>query len=177
LSDPDFAQRVLASVTFDREDCVYIYGLRYPRSYFVGRIAHLRNDEPAAQAAFTLARDAAAASLQRQPDSLRSQMVLAIIDSSLGRHDEAVREAKAACDRLPMEKDAVAGADLQIELACIEARAGKIDDAIGRLEMLARVPSPLDFGFLTLFQDWDSLRGDSRFQAIVEQFAPKSGSL
>ncbi len=57
--------------------------------------------------------------------------------------------------------------------AYIRLDRGEKDRAIEQLARAARIPSNLSYGFLKLHHQWDSLRGDPRFEKIVASLAPK----
>jgi hypothetical protein len=44
-----------------------------------------------------------------------------------------------------------------------------------QLEMLARIPSDINYGELRFNPEWDSLRGDPRFDKLVAMLMPKAG--
>jgi hypothetical protein len=67
--------------------------------------------------------------------------------------------------------DAVAGTDLILNLAVIYAWTGEKDLALMQLAEAAQLPSSLNYGWLRLHPDWDSLRGDPRFEKIVASLA------
>jgi len=75
---------------------------------------------------------------------------------------------------LPVSKDALNGADLVVSLALIYAWTGEKDRAIEQLAKAAQVPGNLSYGLLILHPEWDSLRGDPRFERIVASLAPKN---
>jgi len=60
-----------------------------------------------------------------------------------------------------------------MNLAQIYTWIGDKDHAIEQIAALERVPNPLSYGLLKLQPDWDSLRGDLRFEKIVTSLAPK----
>jgi hypothetical protein len=45
--------------------------------------------------------------------------------------------------------------------------------AVEQLETLAKIPAGPPYGELRLSPNWDSLRGDPRFEKIVASLAPK----
>jgi hypothetical protein len=98
--------------------------------------------------------------------------VLALIDAELGAKEKAIHEGRTACDMLPVSKDALDGGALITNLARVYALTGKRDLAITPLEIPAKLPG-LTYGELRLGPDWDSLRGDPRFEKIVASLAPK----
>ena len=54
-------------------------------------------------------------------------------------------------------------------LAMIAAWVGDKDLAFEQLDSIIRLPSPLSYGGLKLFPWWDPLRGDPRFEKILEE--------
>jgi hypothetical protein len=74
---------------------------------------------------------------------------------------------------LPVEKDAVTGVLLITNLARIYALTGEKDLALKQLEIVSKLPVGPSYGQLRLDPEWDSLRGDPRFEQIVASLAPK----
>jgi hypothetical protein len=58
-------------------------------------------------------------------------------------------------------------------LADIYALTGEKDLALERLARVSNLPFGPSYGDLRLDPDWDSLRGDPRFEKIVASLAPK----
>jgi len=92
-----------------------------------------------------------------------------MIDAALGRKEDAIREGRRAVELLPVTKDAWTGAQVLTNLAITYAWAGEKDLAIKQLEELIRIPGPVSYGQLRLHPFWDPLRGDPRFEKIVEE--------
>jgi hypothetical protein len=71
----------------------------------------------------------------------------------------------------PDSKDAALGPSFEDNLACIEAHFGEKDKAIAALEHLLTIPYafPVTRALLRLDPDWDSLRGDPRFEKLLEE--------
>jgi TolB-like protein/lipoprotein NlpI len=98
--------------------------------------------------------------------------VLGLIDAALGRKEEALREGQRAIDLLPVEKDAIRGAAMIKYSAMIAAWAGDNDLACEQLASALRYPSSPSYGDLKLLPWWDPLRGDPRFEKLVNQILP-----
>ena len=92
-----------------------------------------------------------------------------MIDAYLGRKDEALREGQRAVELVPMEKDTLEGVRRVANLAMIAAWVGEKDLAFEQLESIIHRPSPLSYGGLKLFPWWDPLRGDPRFEKLLEE--------
>jgi hypothetical protein len=103
--------------------------------------------------------------------------VLALIDAVLGDKEKAIQEGRTACDMLPLAKDAVVGVILITNLARIYALTGEKDLALKQLDIVSKLPYGPSYGELRLDPEWDSLRGDPRFEKIVASLALKNGNL
>jgi tetratricopeptide (TPR) repeat protein len=152
------------------------YNISWPRDWHVGLVAHCFKDNDAAKNAFTSARTAAAKNVSDQPDYAAAWAILGAIDAGLGRKDEAIVEGKRACQLLPLSKDAWDGAGLVSYLALIYTWVGEKDLALEQLAIAAKAPNGITYGELKLDPMWDSLRGDRRFEKLVESWAPKSAA-
>jgi len=75
---------------------------------------------------------------------------------------------------LPVAKDAMKGVVLITNLARIYALTGEKDLALKQLDIVSKIPFGPSYGHLRLDSEWDSLRGDPRFEKIVASLAPKS---
>jgi TolB-like protein/Flp pilus assembly protein TadD len=148
--------------------------IQWGRDYMEGVFARLKGDTPGAQASFTRARTEQQQIVNAQPDYGPALCVLGLIDAGLGRKDDAVREGRRAVEVLPISKDSINGAHIMDSLALIYAWVGEKDLAMDQLSRSVQVPGGAYYGILRLFPQWDPLRGDPRFEKIVESLAPKS---
>ena len=110
--------------------------------------------------------------VREQPDYAPAWSRLGLIDAGLGRKEDAIREGRRACELLPVTKDSVDGPNYITNLAMIYAWTGEKDLALEQLAMTAQIPSGVTYGELKLYPQWDSLRGDPRFEKIVASLAP-----
>jgi TolB-like protein/class 3 adenylate cyclase/Flp pilus assembly protein TadD len=164
------ATRVLTNYP---RDGVVNNGVNYPYLYWEGVLARLQGDSAKARTAFTGARSEVEKIVEAQPDFAAAFSLLGMIDAGLERKEEALRQGHRGCELLPISKDAIDGMDLAINLAQIYAWTGEKDRAIEQIAAVERAPNPLSYGRLKLHPDWDSLRGDPRFEKIVSSLAPK----
>src|SRR5204863_4937783 len=141
--------------------------------FMEGLIARMTNEEQKAQLAFAAARAEQEKVVQAQPNYAPAQCVLGLIDAALGRKEEALREGWRAVELLPVEKDSMNGANMVKYLAMIAAWVGDKDLACEQLAVVIRSPSSLSYGQLKLLPFWDPLRGDPRFEKIVNSLAPR----
>jgi TolB-like protein/class 3 adenylate cyclase/Tfp pilus assembly protein PilF len=141
----------------------------FNRPFVEGVIARMTKDDEKARSAFTAARAEQEKIVQAQPNYGPALCVLGLIDAGLGRKDDALREGQRAVELLPVEKDAMVGSGMIKYLAMIAAWLGNKDLACEQLAIVIRRPSGLSYGELKLWPFWDPLRGDSRFEEIVEE--------
>ncbi len=145
----------------------------FPRSWCEGMAAHLRGDDDAARAFFTTARAEVEALVRAHPDDGGVACSFGMVNAFLGNKTEAIANGERAVALLPMSKDALDGSLLIGYLAVIYAWVGEKDLALEQLEQATKVPSSWSYGNLRLHPYWDPLRGDPRFDAIVESLARK----
>jgi Flp pilus assembly protein TadD len=111
--------------------------------------------------------------VRAQPNNANPLSILALIDAQLGEKEKAIREGRTACDMIPISKDAFNGVELITNLATVYALTGEKDLALEQLEIVTKLPAGPNYGQLRLGPEWDSLRGDPRFEKIVASLAPK----
>jgi eukaryotic-like serine/threonine-protein kinase len=86
----------------------------------------------------------------------------------LGRNAQAIAEGEHGAGLAPLTKDHVGGLYDQQVLAQIYMVAGDPDKAIDHLHALLQVPSFLSPARLRIDPTWVSLRGNARFQALIQ---------
>ena len=94
----------------------------------------------------------------------------------LGGKSLALDEGRRAIALTPLEKDVNNGSFVLQYFAITAAWAGDKELALQQLETGLRDPAAsvaLSYGTLKLHPFWDPLRGDPRFEKIVESLAPK----
>ena len=148
--------------------------LNFPRSWCEGMAARSKGDVATAQTAFLAAHAELERTVSEQPGYAPALCVLGLIDAALGRKDEAIREGRHAIELLPITKDSIDGAELMKYMGVIYAWCGEKDLAIEQIEATLKIPSTLSYGNLKLHPNWDSLRGDPRFEKIVTDLAPQN---
>jgi TolB-like protein/Tfp pilus assembly protein PilF len=163
------AAKVTRALAFISPEGDTLYNVRMPRNVFEGIAARARGDSATAHAAFTAARAEMEKIVIEQPDYAEALCMLGVIDAGLGRKEEALTEGRRAVELLPVTKDAMTGAELMMFLAIIYAWTGEEDLALKELTSLLKIPGHLSYGQLRLHPYWDPLRGDPRFDKIVEE--------
>ena len=180
LDNPDFAEYERSPAAYARalshlppEGSVAPGGFLIPRALYEGAYARFQGDAVRARDAFTAARVEVAKAVAARPDSAVALSDLGLIDAGLGRKEEALAEGRRACEMLPVAKDAIVGPGQLANLANIYAWTGEKAAAVETLTALLRVPYALSYGALKLDPQWDDLRGDPGFEALVASQAPK----
>jgi TolB-like protein/Flp pilus assembly protein TadD len=145
-----------------------------PRSFYEGIVYSYLNDREKARSAFEEARLIAERSLRESPDSATRHVLLGQILAGLGQKEAAIAEGKRAVELLPEAEDALTGPKITRGLAIIYARTGEIDHALQLLDHLLTVPAGVTVPLLELDPVWDPLRGDPRFQTLINKYAAKA---
>jgi TolB-like protein/Tfp pilus assembly protein PilF len=172
--DPAAAERAL--VALGDNPCWGESTIDLSRSFGEGLLARMTKDEARARTAFEAARAQQEKIVQAQPDYGPTLCVLGLIDAALGRKGLALDEGRRAIALMPLEKDVRNGSLVLQYFAITAAWAGDKELALQQLEAGLRAPDAslmLSYGALKLFPFWDPLRGDPRFEKIVESLAPK----
>ena len=166
------AERLLAASP--RQDFQDIdFSFYYPKSWYQAMIARAKGDAAKATAAFRECREILAQRLVVKPEHARTIAVLAQVDANLGQKDLAISEAQHAIDLMPTSKDIYDGALVLEGLAQVYTWTGDRDRAIETLQKLVAMPGYTNYGRLKLHPLWAPLRGDPRFEKIVNSLAPK----
>ncbi|HJY19840.1 MAG TPA: hypothetical protein VJ278_01515, partial [Chthoniobacterales bacterium] len=175
LIDRDFAEAERVLAVSAREDFQDIdYSFYYPKAWFEAMIARAKGDS--ATAAFSAARAILEQRLTVKPEHARTLAVLAQVDAALGHKELAIQEAKHAVDLMPVSKDIYDGALVLEGLAQVYTWTNEPDRAIELLQKLVTMPGYTNYARLKLHPMWNPLRGDPRFEKIVNSLAPKDQS-
>jgi TolB-like protein/Tfp pilus assembly protein PilF len=145
------------------------FNVRMPRSFCEGLAARSRGDAASAEKAFNATCIEMENLVREQPDYAEALCILGMSDAALGRKEDALREGRRAAELLPVTKDAMTGAEVLRNLAITYAWTGEKDLAIKQLEELLPLYGPISYGQLRLHPWWDPLRGDPRFDELVEE--------
>ena len=139
-----------------------------------GLLARMMKDKNKALSAFNAARADQEKLVQTQADYGPPVCALAVINSGLGRKEEALRQIQRAVELVPIQKDFFNGADMIEYSAVVAAWVGEKDLALQDLAKATQLPSfGVTYGRLKLLPWWDPLRGDPRFEKIVASLVPK----
>jgi TolB-like protein/Flp pilus assembly protein TadD len=145
-----------------------------PKAFLEGEIYLLQGDEAKARTAFEHARVVSDQLLRAAPADAARHGQHGLILAALGQKQEAIAEGKRAVELLPESEDAFDGPQVTAALAQIYAWTGEFEEAFRLLDHLLVVPNGLTVPMLKLDPTWDPLRNDSRFQALLDKYSPKT---
>src|SRR6266404_4606791 len=174
MLDGNYAQAERVLIASPRQDFQDIdFSFYFPKSWYRAMVSRAKGDSAGAMAAFRECREILAQRLIVKPEHARTIAVLAQVDAGLGQKDLAIREAQHAIDLMPVSKDIYDGALVLEGLAQVYTWSGDRDRAIELVQKLVTMPGYTNYGRLKLHPLWSPLRGDPRFEKIVNSLAPK----
>src|SRR5205823_3100903 len=103
------------------------------------------------------------------PEDAKMVAMLALIHAALGNKEEALRQARRAEELLPIARDSFDGPIIATTAAAVNAEIGENDLAIEQLHSLIGIPNGPTGGLLRAEPEWNPLRADPRFQALIER--------
>jgi TolB-like protein/Flp pilus assembly protein TadD len=142
-------------------------GYTFPKAWYEGLVARGQGDIKAMQRRLESARHTIEADPRQCSEDAKTRSMLGLIDAALGRNEDAVQEGRSAVDLLPISRDAYDGPLLATNLAVIYAQVGERDLALAQLAELMTLPNGPTPGTLRVEPEWDSLRGDPRFEKLL----------
>ena len=143
---------------------------------YLGNLRQLAGDARGAKTNYAEALDELRLEMAKQPDNADIHSYLALAYCGLGDRTNAVKYAALAVTEVPIDKDALSGAYYLDIQARVWSRLGDRDAAIPAIEALMKRPAPFPLTptLLTLDPDFDKLRTDARFTALINN-VPLSG--
>jgi tetratricopeptide (TPR) repeat protein len=163
---PPIMQCDLAAA-WDRLEAVDDQFSYLPRELLAARLHELAGDAESARASYEAARLHLQATVRDRPADERIASSLGLAYTGLGRKQDAIRQGLLGVEMLPVEREALRGAQRRTELAEIYARLGEPDLAIDQLGFLLERPGFLSMSYLRIDPTWDPIREHPRFEALV----------
>jgi TolB-like protein/Tfp pilus assembly protein PilF len=145
--------------------------------HFLGVLQTLEGRQDDARRNFLQAKAELETIQREQPTNPFVAILLGYTEGRLGNKEAALRAGERAVSLPTAMDDPVYGPIIEEQLAGIEASVGEPDRAIAKIERLLTKPYgayPLTQAGLRLDPLWDALRGDPRFEAIVNGPEPKT---
>ena len=132
-------------------------------------IQRLRGDSEGSRLAFEQARQIVNKRISHRPDDPNLFGYLAFCYAALGQKEEALAAIQRAAALAPMSQDAVDGANWMGTLAEVYVLTGDSEAALEQLAKVVKLPNGITYGDLLLNPEWDVVRNDPRFDAILAQ--------
>jgi serine/threonine protein kinase/tetratricopeptide (TPR) repeat protein len=171
LHDYDRARAAIAGTAFVPDS---FKGPFCPPSWFEGLLARAEKNPEKANAAFAAAAQWAHSGWGDNPSDPTRLSIIGLINAGMGKREEAIRAAK---DSVTMRsQDALDRPMLIANLALVYSWLGDKDLALEKLATVAKGPAGPSFGDLHLNPRWNELRGDERFEALVDALRPQAGA-
>lgn len=145
-----------------------------PKELLAGFTYELMGDTIRARAFFDSARVRLEKQVDEQPDDHRHRGSLGLSYAGLGRKRDAIREGKLGMELMPESRDAFDATAKVMDLALIYCMVGEYELAINELDHLFSMKGPgyiVSAPLLRLDPRWDPVRGQPRFQALLEKYS------
>ena len=163
LRDYDAVERDLPSLrAYPGTDTIQYYVTRATAYYFDNQLGKARSYGDSALAVLD-------AKHARTSDNAQMVAGYGSLLAIQGRHEEALKYVNKAIDMLPVEKDALAGADLRDMRMILYLSIGDLDAALRELEFLMSIPSSVSPAILRMHPGFDPLRENPRFKKLAEE--------
>ncbi len=157
----------------DSREILPFGGARAPKSFFLGCLARYRKDEAKAREYFQAALPMVEQDVTESPSDSKRRMALALLYTALRRKDDAIREAKRACELMPESKDALDGVDMVSNLGRIYLEFGQDQLGLPLLEHSLSVPGGPHVGVMRTSNRWEPLWSNPRFQQLLAKHEPR----
>jgi eukaryotic-like serine/threonine-protein kinase len=150
-----------------RDEAIY-----QPVSLMRAQLAEASGDRRLARVSYAAARSVIQDSIDAHPTAAMPHLALGLAYAGLGRNVEARREANRAMELAPVASDAELAAGVMGGAVEVLAKAGDVDAAFDRLELLFTMPAGREVTtpFLRAWPGFDPLRKDSRFEELLARY-------
>jgi len=144
-----------------------------PKSYFLGYVYVAKKDAQKARAFFETALPIMERAVTESPLDAQQHMALAGVYSQLHRKEDAIREAKRACELMPETKNALQGVDMLTDMALLYMEVGEMELGLPLLEHSLSVPGGAHVGTLRTSANWEPFSSDPRFKSLLAAHEPR----
>jgi tetratricopeptide (TPR) repeat protein len=176
------AIQILQKLKHGDDTAQFAYGGRpVPIGCYSILIGQLKGEKATGtDASFTETRQLLNQRVETSPDDAPAKPLLlsdlAVVDSLLGRKEDAFAEGIRAAEMVPISKEAVHGARVAMNLAVVYAWTHEWDLAFRLLDDddLAETPYGLFFNDLKLSHYFEPLREDPRYDRLLTELAPQN---
>jgi tetratricopeptide (TPR) repeat protein len=127
----------------------------------------LRGEKDRARAYADTAHRAFLEQLKGAPNDAQLHVLDGLALAYMGKKTEAIEEGERGVSLTPITRDARNGAYLQHQLVRIYLHIGEPEKALDRLEPLLAMPYYLSPGWLRIDPDFQSLKGNPRFDKLI----------
>ena len=176
--DADALGRLLANT---QEKEYVMNGYVCPKGWYVALAALIRGDKDGLHTALADAKPKMEQAVRDQPTAGIPLGLLAMTDALLGNAEDAVREARRACELTTLQTGGLEAPIVRCDLATVYAWTKQPDLAFAELDQLVAlpyegifVPDQPTYGDFCLNPLWQPLRTDPRFAALERKLAPGS---
>jgi eukaryotic-like serine/threonine-protein kinase len=143
------------------------FGDRAPWGTVLTQLYALRGDRVRSRIYADSARLTYEAVLRQSPQDAQSHAEYGLVLAYLGRKADAIREAEQARTLAPIAQDGYSGPYYQHLAVRTYLQVGEPDKALDLLEPLLKIPYMLSPGWLKIDPNFNSLRTNPRFQALI----------
>ncbi len=141
-----------------------------------GAIYLCMGEEELARIAFDSARVFLELNEDEYAEYIGYQSSLAMAYAGLGQKEKAIKLGQLELEKYPYSRDALEGTRAEWDMAKIYVMTGEFDAAIDLIEHFMSVPFELEsVETLRNMPWWDPLRGNPRFQALIEKYEKEHG--
>jgi len=171
LKDYQEINNILSDTPVDYFASIQFY---FPRSYYLGLLNDGLGKKSESIKYFNRAISHLKEKINEYPDDPRFYSTLGLTYARLGENKNAIQAGLEAIKILPVSKDAMFGTNYEKNLSSIYSIIGEKNKALEKIEYLSVIPNGFHYGELLSDPNFDSIRNEPRFQAVIQKLKPQS---